>query len=88
MGGIDRPGAGQVAGNRGGGERHGDLQEVEAHSYSLAVHASQRLHGLFQAPLVAEGSCSLYRTDAVRAVHGWARDDLDGVMLTWRFLEQ
>src|SRR3954471_7460652 len=68
--------------------RHGDLQEVEAHSYSLAVHASQRLHGLFQAPLVTEGSCSLYRTDAVRAVHGWARDDIDGVMLTWRFLEQ
>src|SRR4029453_19197327 len=26
--------------------------------------------------------------DAVRAVHGWARDDIDGVMLTWRFLEQ
>ena len=68
--------------------RHGDLQEVEAHGYSLAVHASQRVHGLFQAPLVAEGSCSLYRTDAVRTVHGWARDDIDGVMLTWRFLEQ
>jgi poly-beta-1,6-N-acetyl-D-glucosamine synthase len=68
--------------------RHGELQEVQAHSYSLAVHASQRLHGLFQAPLVTEGSCSLYRTDAVRAVHGWARDDIDGVMLTWRFLEQ
>jgi biofilm PGA synthesis N-glycosyltransferase PgaC len=68
--------------------RHGDLQEVEAHGYSLAVHASQRVHGLFQAPLVTEGSCSLYRTDAVRAVHGWARDDIDGVMLTWRFLEQ
>jgi biofilm PGA synthesis N-glycosyltransferase PgaC len=68
--------------------RHGDFQEVEAHGYSLAVHASQRLHGLFQAPLVTEGSCSLYRTDAVRAVHGWARDDIDGVMLTWRFLEQ
>jgi hypothetical protein len=68
--------------------RHGDLQEVEAHGYSLAVHASQRVHGLFQAPLVAEGSCSLYRTDAVRTVHGWARDDIDGVMLTWRLLEQ
>ena len=68
--------------------RHGDRQELEAHGYSLAVQASQRLHGLFQAPLVTEGSCSLYRTDAVRAVHGWARDDLDGVMLTWRFLEQ
>lgn len=68
--------------------RHGDLQELEAQGYSLAVHASQRVHGLFQAPLVAEGSCSIYRTDAVRAVNGWARDDDDGVMLTWRFLER
>ena len=68
--------------------RHGDIEEVEAHAYSLAVHASQRVHGLFQAPLVTEGSCSLYRTDAVKTVHGWARDDIDGVMLTWRFLEQ
>jgi poly-beta-1,6-N-acetyl-D-glucosamine synthase len=68
--------------------RHGDLQELEAHDYSLAVHSSQRVHGLFQAPLVAEGSCSLYRTDAVRAVNGWALDDADGVILTWRFLER
>jgi biofilm PGA synthesis N-glycosyltransferase PgaC len=66
--------------------RHGDRPELEAHDYSLQVHASQRVHGLFQAPLVTEGSCSIYRTDAVRAVNGWALDDADGVMLTWRFL--
>ncbi len=68
--------------------RNGRLAEAVAHGYSLSVHASQRLHGLFQAPLVAEGACSLYRTDAVRAVGGWTRDDADGVTLAWQFLER
>jgi len=68
--------------------RAGDLPETIAYDYSLNAHANQRVHGLFQAPLVAEGACSLYRTDAVRAVEGWSRDDVDGVMITWRFLER
>jgi len=68
--------------------RNGDLPETIAYDYSLNAHANQRMHGLFQAPLVAEGACSLYRTDAVRAVEGWSRDDTDGVMITWRFLER
>jgi biofilm PGA synthesis N-glycosyltransferase PgaC len=68
--------------------RNGELAEAVAYDYSVNVHASQRVQGLFQAPLVAEGSCSLFRTDAVRAVGGWTRDDHDGVMITWRFLER
>lgn len=68
--------------------RNGDLPELAAYDYSVNAHAQQRIHGLFQAPLVAEAGCSLYRTEAVRAVGGWSRDDADGVMLTWRFLER
>jgi len=66
----------------------GDFAEFVARDYSLNAHASQRVHGLFQAPLVSEGACSLFRTEAVRAVGGWTRDDDDSVMLTWRFLER
>lgn len=68
--------------------RNGDLAESVAYDYSVNAHANQRMHGLFQAPLVAEGSCALFRTDAVLAVGGWTRDDPDGVMIAWRFLER
>ena len=68
--------------------RTGDRAEMLAYDYTVNTHANQRVHGLFQAPLVAEGACSLFRTDAVRAVEGWTRDDHDGVMITWRFLER
>jgi biofilm PGA synthesis N-glycosyltransferase PgaC len=68
--------------------RSGELSETVAYDYAVNTHASQRMHGLFQAPLVSEGACALFRTDAVRAVGGWTRDDHDGVMITWRFLER
>ena len=68
--------------------RGGDLAETVAYDYSVNVHAGQRMQGLFQGPLVADGVCALFRTDAVRAVGGWTRDDHDSVMITWRFLER
>lgn len=68
--------------------RGGDLAETVAYDYSVNVHADQRMQGLFQGPLVADGVCALFRTDAVRAVGGWTRDDHDSVMITWRFLER
>ena len=69
-------------------ERHGTFAELEATDYTLAVNAAQRLHGLFQGALVAEGACSVFRTDAVRAVNGWSPVSGEDVVLTWRFLER
>jgi biofilm PGA synthesis N-glycosyltransferase PgaC len=43
---------------------------------------------LFQGPLVAEGSCCVIRTDAVRAVNGWPEGAAQDVVLMWRFLER
>lgn len=68
--------------------RGGRLGETLAYGYSVSTHADQRLQGLFQGPLVADGACALFRTDAVRTVGGWTRDDHDGVLITWRFLER
>ncbi len=68
--------------------RNGELPETIAYDFTVSAHAHQCLHGLFQGPLVAESACSLFRTDAVRAVGGWTRDDHDDVMITWRFLER
>ena len=69
-------------------ERAGSVAELEATDYALAVNAAQRLHGLFQGALVAEGACSVFRTDAVRAVNGWPPVVGEDVVLTWRFLER
>jgi biofilm PGA synthesis N-glycosyltransferase PgaC len=68
--------------------RPGTLAELGATDYALAVNAAQRLHGLFQGALVAEGACSVFRTDAVRAVNGWPAVAGEDVVLTWRFLER
>ncbi len=69
-------------------ERGGTFAELEATDYALAVNAVQRLHGLFQGALVAEGACGVFRTDAVRAVNGWPPVAGEDVVLTWRFLER
>jgi biofilm PGA synthesis N-glycosyltransferase PgaC len=68
--------------------RTGDVAEAIAAEYSLQTHAIRRIHGLFQAPLVAESACMLFRTDAVRAVDGWPRGDADGIELTWQFQQR
>jgi biofilm PGA synthesis N-glycosyltransferase PgaC len=68
--------------------RGGDVAELIAAESSASAHATQRVHGLFQAPLVAAGSCTLYRLDALRAVGGWTSNDDDGVEMTWRFLQR
>jgi biofilm PGA synthesis N-glycosyltransferase PgaC len=69
-------------------ERDGSFAEALAAEYALSANALQRVNGLFQGALVAEGACSVFRTDAVRAVNGWPLDTTDDVALTWRFLER
>ena len=41
--------------------------EVLAVDLALQTHEIQRVHGLFQGPLVAEAACSVFKTEAVRA---------------------
>jgi len=66
----------------------GSGAELLAAEYALGANAVQRVNALFQGALVAEGACSVFRTDAVRAVNGWATGAAQDVQLTWRFLER
>jgi len=66
----------------------GRFAETLAADLALQTHELQRVHGLFQGPLVAEASCSVFRTDAVRAVNGWPAGAAQDVVLSWRFLER
>ncbi len=68
--------------------REGSGAELLAAEYALGANAVQRVNALFQGALVAEGACSVFRTDAVRAVNGWATGAAQDVQLTWRLLER
>jgi biofilm PGA synthesis N-glycosyltransferase PgaC len=68
--------------------RDGTAAELLAAEYALGANAVQRVNALFQGALVAEGACSVFRTDAVRAVNGWATGAAQDVQLTWRLLER
>ena len=68
--------------------REGSWAELRAADYSVMRSAHQRARSLFQGPLVADGTCGAFRTDAVLAVNGWSDVDDDGVVITWRFLER
>jgi|GEM_PF-1012369 len=66
----------------------GNGAELLAVEYALGANAVQRVNALFQGALLAEGACSVFRTDAVRAVNGWASGAAQDVQMTWRFLER
>jgi biofilm PGA synthesis N-glycosyltransferase PgaC len=66
----------------------GSGAELLAAEYALGANAVQRVNALFQGALLAEGACSVYRADAVRAVNGWATGAAQDVQLTWRLLER
>lgn len=68
--------------------RDGDAAELHAADYALEIDARQRVEGLFPGPLVSDGTCTLYRTDALRAVNGWPSAPANDVVVTWRFLER
>jgi poly-beta-1,6-N-acetyl-D-glucosamine synthase len=68
--------------------RDGSGAELLAGEYALGANAVQRVNALFQGALVAEGACSVFRTDAVRSVNGWATGAAQDVQLTWRLLER
>ena len=69
-------------------DQDGSGAELLAAEYALGANAVQRVNALFQGALLAEGACSVFRTDAVRAVNGWPTGAAQDVQLTWRFLER
>ena len=58
-----------------------------AAGWLLELDAIRRTEAVFAGPLAVEGACTLFRTDALRVVNGWAGHRGD-VLVTWRFLER
>jgi poly-beta-1,6-N-acetyl-D-glucosamine synthase len=59
-----------------------------AAGWSLELDAARRSEAMFAGPLAVDGTCTLFRTDALRAVNGWPGGRAGDVLLAWRFLER
>jgi biofilm PGA synthesis N-glycosyltransferase PgaC len=68
--------------------RDGTPGELLAVDFASELDAAQRTEGLFGGPLVADGSCTVFRTEALRAVNGWPPVEASDVVVTCRFLER
>jgi biofilm PGA synthesis N-glycosyltransferase PgaC len=59
-----------------------------AAGWLLELDAIRRTEALFAGPLAVNGSCTLFRTDALCVVNGWPGGQGGDVLLAWRFLER
>jgi biofilm PGA synthesis N-glycosyltransferase PgaC len=62
------------------------VTRIQEWDYFHGIAAVKRLQSLFQGTLVAQGAFSIYRTDVLRGVGGWADCVGEDIVLTWAFL--
>lgn len=62
------------------------LARIQEWDYFLGIASIKRLQGMFQGTLVAQGAFSLYKTEAVRKIHGWPDAIGEDIVLTWNLL--
>lgn len=67
--------------------RHSTIAKVQEWDYFLGIASIKRLQGLYQGTLVAQGACSIYKTDVLRAVGGWPDAIGEDIVLTWKLLK-
>ena len=60
--------------------------EAVARAWTFELDAHQRVESLLAGPLVADGTCTLFRTDALRTLNGWPAGDSSDVIVAWRGL--
>jgi biofilm PGA synthesis N-glycosyltransferase PgaC len=64
------------------------VTKMQEWDYFHGIAAVKRLQSLFQGTLVAQGAFSIYRTDILRALGGWADCVGEDIVLTWAIIEQ
>jgi len=62
------------------------VTRIQEWDYFHGIAAVKRLQSLFQGTLVAQGAFSIYRTDVLRKLGGWADCVGEDIVLTWAFL--
>jgi biofilm PGA synthesis N-glycosyltransferase PgaC len=62
------------------------VTRIQEWDYFHGIAAVKRLQSLFQGTLVAQGAFSIYRTQVLREVGGWADCVGEDIVLTWAIL--
>lgn len=62
------------------------VTRIQEWDYFHGIAAIKRLQSLYQGTLVAQGAFSLYETEALREVGGWAETVGEDIVLTWALL--
>src|SRR5579863_9124090 len=64
------------------------VTKIQEWDYFHGIAAVKRLQSLFQGTLVAQGAFSIYRTDVLRELGGWANCVGEDIVLTWAMLKK
>lgn len=68
--------------------RHNLVTKAQEWDYFHGIAAIKRLQSLYQGTLVAQGAFSIYDTQVLRDVGGWAEVVGEDIVLTWAILER
>lgn len=68
--------------------RQSFVSAMQLYDYWLSIAAVKRFQGSYRTTLVAQGSFSAYRTEAVREVGGWDASFGEDIVLTYRLLSK
>jgi biofilm PGA synthesis N-glycosyltransferase PgaC len=64
------------------------LTRMQEWDYFTGIASAKRQQSLYQGTLVAQGAFSAFRTDAIRAIHGWPAVIGEDIVMTWALLNQ
>jgi len=62
--------------------------EAVARAWTFELDAHQRVESLLAGPLVADGTVTLFRTDALGTLNGWPAGASSDVVVAWRGLDR
>jgi len=64
------------------------ITRLQEWDYFTGITSAKRQQSLFQGTLVAQGAFSVFRTQAVRQIQGWAPVIGEDIVLTWALLKE
>ena len=64
------------------------MTRLQEWDYFTGIASAKRQQSLYQGTLVAQGAFSAFRTQALRAIHGWPEVIGEDIVLTWALLAQ
>lgn len=67
--------------------RESFMTRLQEWDYFMAIASVKRQQSLYQGTLVAQGSFSVYRTEAIKKINGWPECIGEDIVLTWALIK-